>query len=78
VRHVEIPRSTIYPHQEYFGATADLKRRFANYNAGKSSHTANSCRGNCSGTAVSRTSNALAFEKNLKSHSGRAFAKNRL
>jgi hypothetical protein len=38
--YVYIIRSTNFPEQEYIGATADLKRRLAEHNAGKSSHTA--------------------------------------
>jgi predicted GIY-YIG superfamily endonuclease len=61
------------------GATADLKQRIADHNAGKSTHTAKFkpwkliwyC-------AFPDKYKALAFEKYLKSHSGRAFAKKRL
>jgi len=60
------------------GATADLKRRLPEHNAGKSTHTAKfkpweliwCC-------AFPDKYKALEFEKYLKSHSGRAFAKKR-
>jgi predicted GIY-YIG superfamily endonuclease len=60
------------------GATADLRRRIPDHNAGKSAHTAKFkpweliwyC-------AFPDKYAALEFEKNLKSHSGRAFAKKR-
>jgi Ohr subfamily peroxiredoxin len=38
--YVYIIRSMNFPQQEYIGATADLKRRLPEHNAGKSSHTA--------------------------------------
>jgi putative endonuclease len=38
--YVYIIRSLNFPEQEYIGATADLKRRLPEHNAGKSTHTA--------------------------------------
>jgi len=38
--YVYIIRSIEFPNQEYVGATADLKRRLPEHNAGKSTHTA--------------------------------------
>src|SRR5258705_14000353 len=38
--YVYIIRSIDFPEQEYVGATADLKRRLPEHNAGKSTHTA--------------------------------------
>ena len=38
--YVYIIRSINFPEQEYVGATADLKRRLPEHNAGKSAHTA--------------------------------------
>jgi putative endonuclease len=38
--YVYIIRSVNFPEQEYTGATADLKRRIPDHNAGKSTHTA--------------------------------------
>src|SRR5438445_5517428 len=77
--YVYIIRSVEFPDQEYTGATEDLKRRISDHNTGKSSHTAKFkpwklvwyC-------AFPDKYKALAFEKYLKSHSGRAFAKKRL
>jgi len=37
--YVYILRSTNLPEQEYIGATADLKRRLQEHNAGRSAHT---------------------------------------
>jgi predicted GIY-YIG superfamily endonuclease len=77
--YVYVIRSASAPRQEYTGATADLRRRIADHNAGKSSHTAKHkpwelvwyC-------AFLEKYAALDFEKYLKSHSDRAFAKKRL
>jgi len=77
--YVYIIRSVAFPDHEYTGATADLQRRLPDHNAGKSSHTAKYkpwklvwyC-------AFADKYKALEFEKYLKSHSGRAFAKKRL
>jgi len=77
--YVYIIRSINSPDQEYTGATANLKRRIPDHNAGKSPHTAKFkpwqlvwyC-------AFPDKYKALEFEKYLKSHSGRAFAKKRL
>jgi predicted GIY-YIG superfamily endonuclease len=38
--YVYIIRSASSPEQSYVGATADLKQRVADHNAGKSTHTA--------------------------------------
>jgi predicted GIY-YIG superfamily endonuclease len=79
VWYVYIIRSIGSPEQEYIGATSDLKQRITDHNAGRSAHTAKFkpwklvwyC-------AFPDKYRALEFEKYLKSHSGRAFAKKRL
>jgi predicted GIY-YIG superfamily endonuclease len=76
--YVHIIRSIDFPDQEYT-ATADLKRRSTEHNAGRSVQTTKfkpwklvwSC-------AFQDNYKALPFEKYLKSHSGRAFAQKRL
>ncbi len=72
-------RSIEFPDQEYIGATSDLKRRIPEHNSGKSTHTAKfkpwKLTWYC---AFPDKYKALAFEKYLKSHSGRAFAHKRL
>jgi len=77
--YVYIIRSINFPDQEYTGATADLKRRIAEHNAGRSTHTSKFMPWElvwyC---AFPDKHRALAFESYLKSHSGRAFAKKRL
>jgi predicted GIY-YIG superfamily endonuclease len=63
--YVYIIRSIEFPDQEYTGATADLKRRIADHNAGKSIHTANTNRGNWSGTALFQTSTERWNSRNI-------------
>jgi putative endonuclease len=71
-------RSINFPEQEYVGATEDLKRRLPEHNAGKSAHTAKFKPWELIWYCAFRDKHkALAFEKYLKSHSGRAFAKKR-
>ena len=76
--YVYIVRSVNNPDPEYIGATSDLRRRLSDHNAGKSAHTAKfkpwQLTWYC---AFPDKYKALAFEKYLKSHSGRAFAKKR-
>ena len=77
--YVYIIRSVSSPDQEYTGSTADLKRRMTDHNAGKSPHTSKFIPWELAWyCAFQNTHRALAFEKYLKSHSGRAFAKKRL
>jgi predicted GIY-YIG superfamily endonuclease len=77
--YVYVIRSVAFPEQEYTGLTADLKTRLADHNAGRSSHTAKFAPWTliwyC---AFPDKFGALEFERYLKSHSGRAFAKKRL
>ena len=77
--YVYILRSINFPDQEYTGATADLKRRIAEHNAGRSTHTSKFMPWELVWYCASPDKHrALAFESYLKSHSGRAFAKKRL
>ena len=77
--YVYIIRSASSAEQSYVGATADLKQRVADHNAGKSTHTAKFMPWElvwyC---AFADKFRALEFEKYLKSHSGKAFANKRL
>jgi predicted GIY-YIG superfamily endonuclease len=67
------------PDQDYVGATADLKKRLADHNARKSTHTAKFVPWDLIWySAFPDKYKALDFEKYLKSHSGRAFSKKRL
>jgi predicted GIY-YIG superfamily endonuclease len=77
--YVYIIKSINSPDQLYYGASEDLKQRIKDHNSGKSTHTAKFAPWElvwyC---AFSDKYKALEFEKYLKSHSGRAFAKKRL
>jgi len=79
VWYVYVIRSRSFPDQEYTGASADLRQRIADHNAGKSTHTAKFKPWDLIWySAFPDKKIALAFETYLKSHSGRAFAKKRL
>jgi putative endonuclease len=78
VWYVYIIRSVSSPNQEYTGATANLKQRLLDHNTGKSTHTAKYRPWEVIWySAFQDKYKALEFEKYLKSHSGRAFAKKR-
>jgi predicted GIY-YIG superfamily endonuclease len=63
----------------YVGYTSDLKARLKSHNQGKSKHTGKYSPWELiTYVAFSEQSKALAFEKYLKSHSGKAFANKRL
>jgi putative endonuclease len=66
------------PTQHYTGLTADLRRRLRQHNAGECCHTAKSRPWQIE-TAISFRSKqkAIAFEKYLKTGSGREFARRR-
>jgi predicted GIY-YIG superfamily endonuclease len=63
----------------YVGQTRDLTARLAKHNAGEVPHTSKQCPWRIK-TAIAFTDQerTLAFEKYLKTASGRAFAKKRL
>ncbi len=63
----------------YVGVTDDLKTRLKKHNAGEVPHTSKYRPWTLKTyIAFSDVDQAFAFEKYLKSHSGRAFAKKRL
>lgn len=76
---VYILKSINFPEKIYVGYTLDVFSRLKKHNAGGSVYTKDNkpwklvyyC-------AFEEKSRALAFEKYLKNHSGRAFAKKRL
>ncbi|MCF6343819.1 MAG: GIY-YIG nuclease family protein [Devosiaceae bacterium] len=79
MHYVYIIRSIDFPEQEYTGATSNLKQRLAEHNSGSSKHTAKYKPWELvSYHAFIDKQKAYDFEKYLKSHSGRAFAKKRL
>lgn len=74
--YVYILQSTMSSDRYYIGFTTDLHRRLSEHNLGQSPHTAKYLPWRIQ-TAIAFTDKdkALEFEKYLKSHSGRAFAK---
>ena len=77
--YVYILVSETNPGRHYIGSTADLNARLAAHNAGKVSHTSKYKPWRVE-TAVAFRCNkkAAAFEKYLKSGSGRTFARRHL
>lgn len=72
-------RSIPYPDKTYIGYTTDLNTRLTSHNHGKSKHTSKYKPWKLvTYSAFSEQSKALSFEKYLKSHSGKAFARKRL
>ena len=67
-------QSLSHPEQSYTGQTSDIRKRLREHNSGKVPHTSKfrpwSIR---SATAFGDRDRALAFERYLKSGSGRAF-----
>jgi len=77
--HIYLIKSIRFPKTIYVGYTLNLKQRLATHNAGGSIHTKKDrpwelvlC------MAFRNKPRALEFEKYLKSHAGRAFARKRL
>ena len=76
---VYILRSIATPDRYYTGITDDLRARVAKHNAGEVTHTSKYALWALKTyIAFSNQAQAFAFEKYLKSPSGRAFAKKRL
>lgn len=76
LHYVCILRSESEPERHYTGVTTDLRSRLQAHNEGRCDHTAK-YRPWALETAVLFRSKekAIAFERYMKSHSGRAFAK---
>jgi putative endonuclease len=67
------------PERHYVGITKDLRARLERHNAGQVSHTSKHLPWRIKTyIAFSDEEQAIAFEKYLKSSSGRAFSKKRL
>ncbi len=63
------------PQRHYTGVTADLKARLRTHNAGRSAHTSQGRPWRIETVVAFRSrEKAEAFERYLKTHSGRAFA----
>ncbi|MGE0668902.1 MAG: GIY-YIG nuclease family protein [Sphingomonadales bacterium] len=79
MKFVYMLRSETDPDRYYVGITGDLDDRLARHNAGEVPHTSKYRPWRLvTYVAFSDEARAFAFEKYLKSASGRAFAKKRL
>ena len=79
MKYVYILECIAEPERHYTGVTEDLKSRLAKHNAGDVSHTSKYKPWRLKTyIGFSDEAKAVAFEKYLKSGSGRAFAKKRL
>jgi predicted GIY-YIG superfamily endonuclease len=79
MQYVYILHSLAEPGRHYVGTTADLKARLVQHNAGAVSHTSKYAPWQIKTyLAFDDEAQAFAFEKYLKTASGRAFAKKRL
>ena len=73
---VYVLRSGAAPDQVYVGVTGDLRRRLAEHNAGKGRHTRRFLPWTCVvALEFAQDGKAEAFERYLKTGSGRAFLK---
>jgi predicted GIY-YIG superfamily endonuclease len=79
MKYVYLLQSIANPERFYVGQTDDLRARIKSHNAGQVYHTSK-YEPWCVNTyvAFSNEARAIAFEKYLKTRSGRAFAKKRL
>jgi predicted GIY-YIG superfamily endonuclease len=79
MHYVYLIESEAVPGERYVGESDDLKRRLAEHNAGKSTHTAKAKPWRLvTYIGFSTRAQALSFERYLKSGSGHAFARKRL
>jgi putative endonuclease len=79
MKYVYVLRSIVCPDRHYTGVTEDLRTRLAKHNAGEVPHTSKYKPWQLrTYVAFSDEKQAFAFERYLKSASGRAFAKKRL
>ena len=79
IYYIYLIKSELFLDQWYVGFTEDINQRILDHNAGKSLHTAKYKPWTLQTYLVFQTKKqALDFEKYLKSHSGRVFAKKRL
>jgi predicted GIY-YIG superfamily endonuclease len=78
MKYVYLIRSQSHPKQSYIGITSDLKKRLIVHNRGGSVHTSKFKPWELIAYfAFSDAERAVAFERYLKTGSGRAFAKKR-
>jgi len=78
MKYVYLLESINFPDQTYIGLTDDLRKRLAAHNSGQASHTSKFKPWRLvTYLGFSDPEKAVAFERYLKSSSGRAFAKKR-
>jgi len=79
MHYVYILQSISYPTKYYIGRTSDIKRRIAEHNRHKSEYSSRYKPWSLKTyVAFNSKEQAISFEQNLKTPSGRAFAKKRL
>jgi len=79
MQYVYVLESVDEPERHYVGVTADLRDRLRRHNAGDVAHTSKFVPWRIKTyIAFSDETKAFAFERYLKSGSGRAFARKRL
>lgn len=79
MKYVYLLKSINFPNETYIGLTDNLRNRLAAHNAGQALHTKKFKPWHLvTYVAFSDEEKAVAFERYLKSSSGRAFAKKRL
>ena len=79
MKYVYILQSNSDPDRHYVGLTDDLRARLERHNSGQVSHTSKYGPWRIKTyLAFSEEADAVAFERYLKTASGRAFAKKRL
>jgi putative endonuclease len=79
MKYVYLLQSIPFPEERYIGLTSNLKNRLNAHNGGQSPHTAKFKPWTLvTYVAFSDESQAVEFERYLKSGSGRAFANKRL
>lgn len=76
MKYVYLLESVRNPDRRYIGLTSDVEERLKAHNAGKSPHTAKYAPWKLVSTiGFEEPAKAIAFERYLKTGSGRAFAK---
>ncbi|MBM3527460.1 MAG: GIY-YIG nuclease family protein [Alphaproteobacteria bacterium] len=79
MKYVNFLQSIEHPDQTYVGLADDLRSRLAAHNSGRSPHTSKYKPWRLvTYVAFSDVAKAVAFERYMKTASGRAFAKKRL
>ena len=79
MKYVYILRSINHPRERYFGITSDLRKRLFDHNKGRCKHTSKFAPWRVETyISFSDEAKAVAFERYLKTGSGKAFSGKRL